>query len=136
MRRLTAEFIVLAGISLLTLTSVTGAAGPGQADFDICNKEAHGQAASPSAAPAAAGDVTTKPGTPVSPSAAATTETPPAPNSSGTAGADPGVKPGTPVSPSAETTSPDDLSRGMAAAGQADPAFRHAYIECMKRRGF
>jgi len=24
----------------------------------------------------------------------------------------------------------------MAAAGQADPAFKHAYMECMKRRGF
>jgi len=24
----------------------------------------------------------------------------------------------------------------MAAAGQADPAFRHAYVACMKRRGF
>ena len=128
MRGLKAELIVLAGTSLLTLTSVADAAGPGQADFDICNKEAHAQAASPSAAPAAGGDVTAKPGTPVSPSAAPTAETPPAPSSSGTAGADPGVKSGTPVSPSAETTSPDDLSRGMAAAGHADPAFRHAYI--------
>jgi len=24
----------------------------------------------------------------------------------------------------------------MAAAGQTDPAFRHAYMECMKGRGF
>jgi hypothetical protein len=25
---------------------------------------------------------------------------------------------------------------GMAAAGQSDPAYQHAYRDCMKRRGF
>jgi hypothetical protein len=143
MRNLPIEIIVLSGLSLLTLASVAHAAGPGQADFDSCNKEAYTQAASPSAAPAAGGDVT-KPGTPVSPSAAPTTETPSTPSPSAPAGADRATRPGTPVVPSAETrtpvpgasTLPEDLSRGMAAAGQADPAFRRAYVECMKRRGF
>ena len=144
MRSLTAEIIVLSGLGLLTLAGVADAAAPGQADFDACNKEAYTRAASPSAAPAAGGDVTAKPGTPVSPSAAPTMEPPTTPSPSAPAGADPGTRPGTPVSPSAETsapvpgasTAPGDLSRGMAAAGQADPAFRHAYLECMKRRGF
>jgi hypothetical protein len=142
MRSLTVEIIALSGLGLLTLSGVADAAEPGQADFDVCNKEAYTRAASPSAAPAAGGDVTAKPGTPVSPSAPPTTEPPTSP--SAPAGADPGTRPGTPVSPSAETsapvpgasTAPGALSRGMAAAGQADPAFRHAYLECMKRRGF
>ena len=144
MRRLTVQILVLFGLSFLTLASVTNAAGPGQADFDICNQQAQTQAASPSAAPAAGGAVTAKPGTPVSPSAAPATETPSTPSPSAASGADPGTKPGTPVSPSAETQTPapgastasDDLSRGMAASGQADPGFRYAYIECMKKRGF
>jgi hypothetical protein len=143
MRSLPIEIIVRSGLSLLTLASVAQAAEPGQADFDSCNKEAYTQAASPSAAPAAGVDVT-KPGTPVSPSAAPTTETPSTPSPSAPAGADRATRPGTPVAPSAETrtpvpgasTLPEDLSRGMAAAGQADPAFRRAYVECMKRRGF
>jgi len=85
MRSLKVEILVLSGVILLTFASIADAAGPAQADFHICNREAHSQAASPSAAPATS----------------------------------------TPATPS-----------GMAAAGQADPAFRHAYIECMKRRGF
>jgi hypothetical protein len=144
MRSVTVQILVLSGVSLLTLASIADAAGPGQADFDICNREAHMRAASPSAAPAAGADTAKKPGTPVSPSAAPATETPPTPSPSAASGADPGIKPGTPVSPSAETQTPapgaatgsDDLSRGMAASGQADPAFRYAYIECMKKRGF
>src|SRR6267143_1847885 len=123
MRSLMVEILLLSGVSLLTCGGIADAAGPAPADFDICNREAHAQAASPSAAPATGGDPATKPGTPVSPSAA------PAP------GADTGTRPGTPVSPSAAgaSSASDDLSRGMAAAGQADPAFKHAYVECMKR---
>jgi hypothetical protein len=136
MRNLPIEIIVLSALSLLTLASVAQAAGPGQADFDSCNKEAY------TAAPAA--DDLTKPGTPVSPSAAPKTATPLTPSTSAPAGADRATRPGTPVAPSAETrtpapgasTPPEDLSRGMAAAGHADPAFRRAYVECMKRRGF
>ena len=151
MRSWNVEILILFGASLLIFASIADAAGPAQADFDICNKEAHTQAASPSAAPATGGDTATKPGTPVSPSAAPATETPSTPSP---VGADTGTKPGTPVSPSAAPTSQapatpspataaapssgssDDSSRGMAAAGQSDPAFRQAYIECMKRRGF
>lgn len=156
MRSLMVEILVLSGLSLLSFESIADAAGPAQADFDVCNKEAHAQAASPSAAPATGADTAAKPGTPVSPSAAPATTTPSTPSPSAAPGTDTGGKPGTPVSPSAApaaqtpaTPSPapapgisgassasDDSARGMAAAGQADPAFRHAYIECMKRRGF
>ena len=139
MRSLTVEILeilLLSGVSLLTFGTIADAAGPAPADFDICNREAHAQAASPSAAPATGGDPATKPGTPVSPSAAPATETPSTPSPSPAPGADTGTRPGTPVSPSAASSASDDLSRGMAAAGHADPAFKHAYMECMKRRGF
>ena len=135
MRSLMIEILVLSGVSLLAFGSIADAAGPAPADFDVCNREAHAQAASPSAAPGTGGDTATKPGTPVSPSAAPATNTPSTPSPSPAPGADMGTRPGTPVSPSASSAS-DDVSRGMAAAGQGDPAFRHAYMECMKRRGF
>jgi hypothetical protein len=153
MRNLRVETLVLAGASLLIFGSVADAARPAQADFDACNREAQARAASPSAAPATGGDTASKPGTPVSPSAAPATETPQTPSPTSTTRGDSDTKPGTPVSPSAapstetpQAPSPsgvsgaspasDDLSRGMAAAGQSDPAFRQAYMECMKQRGF
>jgi hypothetical protein len=158
MRSLKVEILVLSGVSLLmTFGSIADAAGPAQADFDICNREAYARAASPSAAPATGGDTPTNPRTPVSPSAAPATGTPATPSPASTPRADTATKPGTPVSPSAApatetpatpsaapttgtgagaSSASDDLSRGMTAAGEADPAFRHAYIECMKRRGF
>jgi hypothetical protein len=138
MRSLMVEILLVSGVSLLTFAGIADAAAPAAADFDICNREAHAQAASPSAAPATGGATAAKPGTPVSPSAAPATETPSTPSPSPATGADAGTKPGTPVSPSAAgaSSTSDDVSRGMAAAGQADPAFKHAYMECMKRRGF
>ena len=126
MRSLKVEILVLSGVSLLmTFGSIADAAGPAQADFDICNREAYARAASPSAAPATGGDTATNPRTPVSPSAAPATETPATPSAAPTTGTGAGA-----------SSASDDLSRGMTAAGEADPAFRHAYIECMKRRGF
>ena len=68
MRSLMVEILVLSGVSLLTFATIADAAAPAPADFDICNREAHARAASPSAAPATGGDTATKPGTPVSPS--------------------------------------------------------------------
>jgi hypothetical protein len=155
MRRFTGEILVISGVSLLVFGSIADAAGPAQIDFDVCNREAHAQAASPNAAPATGGDTATKAGSPVSPSAAPATEPRVTASPAPPLRADVGTKPGTPVSPSSApatetpvTPSPappgtssvspasEDLSRGMAAAGQSDPAFRHAYMDCMKRRGF
>ena len=132
MRRFTGEILVISGVSLLALGSIANAAGPTQADFDVCNREAHAQAASPSAAPATGGD-TAKLGSPVSPSAAPATRTPMNPSPVPTPGADAGIKPGTPVSPSTapatETPatpgpapSTGSGARSSAAAPQAAPS--------------
>jgi hypothetical protein len=118
MRRFTNE-ILFAGVSLLALGSIADAAGPTQADFDACNRKAHAQTASPSAAPAMTTPVTPSPdikpgGGPVSPSAAPamkTPVTPPAPS------ADAGVKPGTPVSPSAAPAMETPATPGSAPTG-------------------
>jgi hypothetical protein len=144
MRRFTVEILVISGVSLLALASIADAAGPTQADFDFCNREAHARAASPSAAPGMKSPATPSPaptprvdadiksgGGPVSPSAAPamkTPETPPAPQ-----GDSAGVKPGTPVSPSAApametpaTPGPAPTTgagaRSSAAAPQAAPS--------------
>jgi hypothetical protein len=55
MRRFTGEILVISGVSLLAFGSIADAAGPAQADFNVCNREAHAQAASPSATPATGG---------------------------------------------------------------------------------
>jgi hypothetical protein len=154
MRTFTGVRPMISGITLLAFAGLAEAAGPTQTDFDACNRAAQAMAANPSAAPATGREGNTKPGTPVSPSAAPDTKTPsPAPESGDTT-----TRPGTPVSPSAAPTdapktppppsttgmtsgtssasTSDQLSRGMSASGQSDPAFKQAYMDCMKRRGF
>jgi hypothetical protein len=157
MHTLTGRVLVMFAVSLLAFASRAEAADPTQTDFDACNREAQTRVASPSAAPATERDPATKPGTPVSPSAAPATKSP---NPPPTAGGEVATKPGTPVSPSAApsrdapktpppapttgttdgaskaSTASDQLSRGMAPVGQADPAFKQVYVDCMKRRGF
>jgi hypothetical protein len=154
MRTFTGVRLMILGVSLVACAGLVEAAEPTQADFDACNREAQARASSPSAAPATEREGATKPGTPVSPSASPTTKSPSPPPTSG----DTATKPGTPVSPSAAPTdapktppppsttgrpsgtssasTSDQLSRGMAAAGQSDPAFKRAYMDCMKGRGF
>lgn len=132
MRRFTGEILVISGASLLLFGSMADAAGPTQADFDVCNREAHAQAASPSATPATGGDTAPKPGTPVSPSSAPTMKTPVTPSPAPTPRDDTATKPGTPVSPSAAPAAEAPVTP----PGTDDPAFRHVYMECMKRRGF
>jgi hypothetical protein len=157
MRMFTGEILVISGVSLLALGSSAHAAGPAQADFDVCNREA--ATVSPSA----------KPGTPVSPSASPTTSpgagtgagritdstmpgtqsaagAPPSPSSTPAAPGNPtggritdSSQPGVPSTShggTSATSSPSDALSGMAAAGQTDPTFKRAYTECMKRRGF
>jgi hypothetical protein len=153
MRTFTGLRLTISGVSLLAFASLAQAAEPKQADFDVCNREAQARAGSPSPAPTER-EGASKPGTPVSPSAAPATKSPSPPPMSG----DAGTRRGTPVSPSAAPTdapktppppsttgtpsgtssasTSDRLSHGMAAAGQSDPAFKRAYIDCMKRRGF
>src|SRR5438045_8360576 len=78
MRGFTGAILIISGVSLLGFGNVADAAGPTQADFDFCNREAHAQAASPSTT-SAGGAIASKPGTPVSPSAAPATEPPATP---------------------------------------------------------
>ncbi len=97
--------------------------------------------ATPSPAPTPRADTGTKPGTPVSPSSAPAMETPATPSPAATTGAPSTGNPtGGRVTDSTQPGVPaaaaSDEVRGMAAAGQTDPAFRHAYMECMKGRGF
>jgi hypothetical protein len=129
---------IVFGISMLSLlasANIVDAAEPAQADFDACNKDAAAKTENPSAAPRTGEAGTAKSGTPVSPSTAPSSPAPVTPSPAPKGRTDAG--PGTPVSPSkATTSSPSDVSRGMAAAGQSDPAFRLAYTECMGRRGF
>jgi hypothetical protein len=155
MRTFTGVRLMIAGAGVLAFAGLAQAAEPGQTDFDACNRAAQVVAVNPSAAPAPGREGSTKPGTPVSPSAAPAEKSPSPPPPSG----DPGTRPGTPVSPSAAPTdapkappppssatgttsgtssasTSDQLSRGMSAAGQSDPAFKQAYMDCMKRRGF
>jgi hypothetical protein len=154
MRTFTGLRLTIFGVSLLAFAGLAEAAEPKQADFDVCNREAQARAGSPSAAPATEREGASKPGTPVSPSAAPATKSPSPPPTSG----DTGTRPGTPVSPSAAPTdapktppppsttgtpsgtssasTSDHLSGGMAAAGESDAAFKRAYMDCMKRRGF
>src|SRR5205085_1261424 len=134
MRSLMVEILVLSGVSLLSFGSIADAVGPAQADFDICNREAHAQAASPSAAPGTgAGRITdsTSPGTQATAGASplgSSTGNPVTPgNPTGgriTDSTQPGV-PAPAAGVSGASSASDDLSHGMAAAGQADPAFRH-----------
>jgi hypothetical protein len=130
--------LVISGASLLAVGSVAQAAGPAAADVEVCNREAYARTASPSATPPTDRDTATKPGTPVSPSAAPATKTPVTPPPAGTTRSDTDPEPGTPVSrsaapmaeapmtpsPAGASPSSDDTSRGMAATGQSDPAFR------------
>ena len=163
MKRISALIVLVPSVFLVSST-VALAADPTQADFDTCNRMAQSKMSNPSALPRSepqsdtrtqttGGDTAVKPGSPVSPSAAPATVTPVTPSPAPTPGADTGTKPGTPVSPSAApateqpavppatagasgpSSAADDV-RGMAAAGQTDPVFRRAFMECMKGRGF
>ena len=100
MRGFTGAILIISGVSLLGFGNLADAAGPTQADFDLCNREAHAQATSPSTT-SAGGDTPAKPGTPVSPSAAPAAQTPVTPSQAATPQTEAAIKPGTPVSPSA-----------------------------------
>jgi hypothetical protein len=100
MRRFTGDILVMSGVGLLVFGNIAGAAGPTQADFDVCNREAHAQAASPRTTSSGA-NAETRPGTPVSQSAAPAANLPVTPSQAPTSRAEADIKSGTPVSPSA-----------------------------------
>ena len=107
MNRISALIALVISVFLVSSTAAL-AADPTQADFDTCNRVAQSKTSNPSASPkenagatpATGADTATKPGSPVSPSAAPASQTPVTPSPAPTPQAETGTKPGTPVSPS------------------------------------
>jgi hypothetical protein len=130
------------GTAAVLLAPVGGAAQT-QADFDVCNEQAKALATNPSAFPggspgaSSGGSTMTSPGT----SSDANREPNVTGRISGSAGS-PGTAAGTTsgglsgMPPSGSIAGPDVQLRGMAPAGRTDDAYRQAYRDCMKSRGF
>jgi len=140
---------VVAG-SMFTVSALASAAEPTQADFDACNRMAQAGGSSPSASPQAGGatgpSITTPGGTPdstggVQPGGATGKTGPMITGSGREPGSTGGVGGGTgAVAKDSTDGTPAGASnaqvRGMSDQGAKDPAFKTAYQECMKRRGF
>ena len=140
---------VIAG-SMFAVATLASAAEPTQADFDACNRVAQAGGSSPSASPQAGGatgpSITTPAGTPdttggVQPGGAKGKTGPMITGSGREPGSTGGVGAGTgAVAKDSTDGTPADGSnaqlRGMSDQGAKDPAFKTAYQECMKRRGF
>ena len=142
-----ATVLLVAG-SIFALVAGVSAAEPTQADFDACNRAALGTGSNPSASPSAGGatgpSITTPSGTPDTTAGVRSggtadktgpmiTGTGRTPDSSG------GVREGTGAvakESTGATASADAGLRGMSDKGMSDPAFKTAYQDCMKQRGF
>jgi hypothetical protein len=137
-------------VSSLAVATLASAAQPTQADFDACNRMAQAAGSSPSASPQAGGatgpSITTPSGTPdstggVQQGGGAGKTGPMITGSGRDASSTGGVREGTGAvakdatgAPSAGT--PNDQLQGMAEQGMKDPAYKTAYQDCMKKRGF
>ena len=140
---------VVAG-SVFAVSALASAAEPTQADFDACNGVAQAGGSNPSASPQAGGvtgpSITTPGGTPdstagVQPGGAKDKTGPMITGSGREPGSTGGVGGGTgAVAKDSTEGTPAGASnaqlRGMSDQGAKDPAFKTAYQECMKRRGF
>ena len=129
---------------LLELAGPAFAAGPTQSDFDACNRAAQA-AAAPSAAPstgATGPSITTPSGTPdssagVQPGGTSGKTGPMITGSARTPGTPGGVAEGTGALGKNDTSGPGTTTvPGMSSEGQSDPAFKAAFLDCMKQRGF
>ena len=137
-------------VSSLVVAALASAAQPIQADFDACNAAARAAGSSPSASPQTGGatgpSITTPSGTPDSTSGVqqggGTGKTGPMITGSGRQpGSAGGVREGTgavtkDATGSASTSTATDQLTGMSEQGMKDAAYKTAYQECMKRRGF
>jgi hypothetical protein len=139
-------FMTLAVIvSSLAVAMSASAAQPTQADFDACNATARAAGSSPSASPQAGGatgpSITTPSGTPDATSGVqqggGTGKTGPMITGSGRqSDSTGGVRAGTgAVTKDATGSASTGTATGMA-TDQNDPAYKTAYQDCMKRRGF
>ena len=140
---------VVAG-SVFAVSALASAAEPTQADFDACNGVAQAGGSNPSASPQAGGatgpSITTPGGTPdstagVQPGGAKDKTGPMITGSGREPGSTGGVGGGTgAVAKDSTDGTPAGASnaqvRGMSDQGAKDPAFKTAFQECMKRRGF
>jgi hypothetical protein len=147
---------LLAAIAF-TLAAPAFAAQPTQADFDACNRAAQAAVSSPSASPQAGGAASPQAGATTSPGGVTTG--PSATTSAGTpdstsgvqqggaagktgpmitgSGREPGSTGG--VREGTGAVSKDSSSAqvsGMADRGMTDTAYKTAYEDCMKQRGF
>jgi hypothetical protein len=127
--------MALLGLAVVPIAPLSGQAQT-LADFDACNLQAQAKAASPSASPG------TRPGDGSMTAPGSSTEANRQPNASGRMSGSAG-SPGT----GAGTTSgglsgmrsggaADVQLRGLSSAGMADEAYKRAYRDCMKARGF
>jgi hypothetical protein len=126
------------------------AADPTQSDYDACNRAAQMAGGNPSASPQAGGttgpSITTPSGTPdttqgVQPGGTAGKTGPMITGTGRTPGSTGGVSEGTGAvsrdsSAGASTSGSAGQVRGMADEGKNNPAFKTAYQDCMKQRGF
>ena len=123
MRTIRSATALLTVASVVAVWSTAWAAGPTQADFDACNREAQ-SVSHPSASPsgASAGSATSSPSAvpDAAPSASSSTSRSVAASGSSVT-SDSGA---------------DSSLKGLAAAGKSDPAYQQAYRDCLKRRGF
>jgi len=142
--------VALVAGSLLAVAALASAAQPAQADFDACNRAAQAAGPSPSASPQAGGatgpSITTPGGTPDTTSGVQQggggSKTGPMitgsgrePGSPGAVGAGTGAVTKDSTGGTAAGASNGQLT-GMADQGTKDPAYKTAYQDCMKRRGF
>jgi len=138
----TLRIVALVAAGTFALAAPAFAAEPTQADFDACNRMAQAAGGSPSASPQAGGatgpSITTPAGTPdstsgVQPGGAAGKTGPMITGSGREPGSPGGVREGTGAV--SKDSSSARLS-GMSERGTADTAYKTAYQDCMKQRGF
>jgi hypothetical protein len=136
--------------SMVALATLASAAQPSQADFDACNRAAQTAGSNPSASPQAGSatgpSITSPAGTPDSTSGVqqggGAGKTGPMVTGSGREPGSPGgVREGTGAvakdsTGGAAAGAANDQLRGMADQGSKDPAYKTAYQDCMKQRGF
>ena len=126
------------------------AADPTQADFDACNRAAQASGSNPSASPGTAGttgpSITSSSGTPdstqgVQPGGTGGKTGPMITGTGRTPGSPGGVSEGTGAvardsGAGASSGASGSQARGMADDGKNNPAYKTAYDNCMKQRGF
>jgi hypothetical protein len=129
--------IAVLGVAGILVAPAAGAAQT-QADFDTCNEQAKVMAATPSASPSASGGSTmTSPGNPdANRQPNATGRISGSAGSPGTGAGTTGIGATAAGGAGGPAYGSEVQLRGMASAGAGDDAYRQAYRDCMKARGF